>query len=238
VLYQTDEARLFPVNGLHKHYIDEPVTFVDGKKYNVVLDGTTYECVAVSVAGPDGASSVALGNIHLAIPDFADTGEPFMIVPEDASHYAVWSQNGFKIVKISTMEEKVGGYDFTMRIDETGAYTCDRTFDEIEQMILYGGKSACVMRYIQPTENHDGSVTEKTIYAQYKGTLGPETPTASMFFEIMLHIDYSSEKFNIVQNVLAWYKSDNSLKMFMAVYPSAATMLGSVFQPANSNAPA
>ena len=60
--------------GLYMHRItDENFAIADGKSYTVIWDGEAYQCVATTFEG-----SLILGNLHLAIPEAADTGEPFL----------------------------------------------------------------------------------------------------------------------------------------------------------------
>ena len=61
-------------NGIYLHEItDEDFTIVGGKSYTVIWDGITYQCVATTFN-----NALILGNLHIAIPEAADTGEPFL----------------------------------------------------------------------------------------------------------------------------------------------------------------
>lgn len=52
------------------------ITFEEGKKYTVIWDGTSYECVGTYYENLD---VVGLGNPHLIFPDMEDTEKPFAL---------------------------------------------------------------------------------------------------------------------------------------------------------------
>ena len=75
--------------GFYIHQItDEGFTIVDGNSYTVIWDGVTYQCVATAFN-----NILMLGNLHIAIPEAADTGEPFLFAMMSESGKGVYAND-------------------------------------------------------------------------------------------------------------------------------------------------
>ena len=62
------------MRGIYTYIIsDENFSYADGKSYTVIWDGVTYQCAATTFN-----NILILGNLHIMIPEAADTGKPFL----------------------------------------------------------------------------------------------------------------------------------------------------------------
>ena len=76
-------------DGIYMHQItDEDFIIIDSKSYTVIWDGVTYQCVATNFEG-----SSVLGNLHVAISEAADTGEPFLFAMNPAGKKLVYTND-------------------------------------------------------------------------------------------------------------------------------------------------
>lgn len=72
----------YDMDGVGESAINLPSAIKAGQEYNVIFDGNTYSCVGYTNTNISG--SIMLGNMNIVESmiglDFADTGEPFLIV--------------------------------------------------------------------------------------------------------------------------------------------------------------
>ena len=101
-------------NGYVHPIADEGFTIVGGKSYTIIWDGVTYQCVTTTFN-----NALILGNLHIAIPDAADTGEPFLFAMFSVGEKGVYTTPSFpKLVYVLYEHNSLNGgkYDYITKL--------------------------------------------------------------------------------------------------------------------------